>query len=88
MINEPSQRTGSARHRVVVTGMGIASPLGVDEKTVWKNLIEGKTGIGPIRAIDTSALKVRNGAEVPEGLAEARLKSMGRRPSDGPTAWD
>ena len=82
MINEPSQRTASARHRVVVTGMGIASPLGVDEKTVWKNLIEGKTGIGPIRAIDTSALKVRNGAEVPEGLAEARLKSMGRRPSD------
>lgn len=82
MTTETSQATGSPRHRVVVTGMGIASPLGIDERTVWQNLLEGKTGIGPIRAIDTSALKVHNGAEVPEGLVEARLKALGRRPSD------
>ncbi len=82
MTNEISQTTGSSRQRVVVTGMGIASPLGIDEETVWQNLVGGKTGIGPIRAIDTSALKVRNGAEVPEGLVEGRLKALGRRPSD------
>jgi len=62
--------------------MGIASALGIDEQTVWRNLIEGKTGIGPIRAIDTSDLKVRNGAEIPEGLVEPRLKALGRRPTD------
>lgn len=80
MTNATSQN--SHRHRVVVTGMGIASPLGIDEKTVWQNLVEGRTGIGPIRAIDTSGLKVKNGAEVPEGLVGPRLKAIGRRPTD------
>ena len=82
MTNQTSQASEENRHRVVVTGMGIASSLGIEEDIVWKNLVEGRTGIAPIRAIDTSSLKVKNGAEVPEGLVEARLKKLGRRPTD------
>ncbi len=82
MTTKTRQPAPPRRHRVVVSGMGIASPLGIDLESVWENLLAGKTGIGPIRSIDTSALKVKNGGEVPEGLVETRLKQLGRRPTD------
>ncbi len=44
--------------RVVITGMGAISPLGLDLPTVWQNLIGGKSGIGPITRFDTSDLGV------------------------------
>ena len=34
--------------RVVVTGMGCVTPLGNDLPTTWRNLVDGKNGIGPI----------------------------------------
>ena len=34
--------------RVVVTGIGAISPVGNDAETGWKNIIEGKSGIGPL----------------------------------------
>lgn len=70
------------RRRVVVSGMGIVSSLGIDETSVWDHLINGTTGIGPLRAIDTTDYKVGIGAEVPEGLVEERLKCLKRRPID------
>ena len=50
--------------RVVITGMGIVSPLGNDVPTFWGNLLQGKCGIGPITKFDTSAYKVKIAAEV------------------------
>ena len=44
--------------RVVITGMGAISPLGLDVPTMWQNLIDGKSGIGPITRFDTSDLGV------------------------------
>ena len=44
--------------RVVITGMGAISPLGLDVPTTWQNLIEGKSGIGPITRFDTTDLGV------------------------------
>ncbi|MFN2245323.1 MAG: beta-ketoacyl-ACP synthase II [Anaerolineae bacterium] len=44
--------------RVVITGMGVISPLGLDVPTMWQNLIEGKSGIGPITLFDTTDLGV------------------------------
>jgi len=35
-----------SERRVVVTGLGCASPLGLDADTVWKNIIAGKCGVG------------------------------------------
>ena len=42
--------------RVVVTGMGIACPLGVGVEHVWRRLINAESGIGPITAFDAKDL--------------------------------
>jgi len=50
--------------RVVVTGMGILSPLGLDATTTWEGLIAGKSGIDYITLFDAEALETRFGGEV------------------------
>jgi 3-oxoacyl-[acyl-carrier-protein] synthase II len=49
--------------RVVVTGMGIISPLGLDVSSMWQNLIAGQSGIAPISLFDTSDFDVRIAGE-------------------------
>jgi len=43
------------KRRVVVTGLGAISPVGNDVPTAWKNVVEGRSGIGPIEDFDASA---------------------------------
>lgn len=50
--------------RVVVTGLGVISPVGNNVATFWQSLIAGKCGIGPITAFDTTDYKVKIAAEV------------------------
>ncbi len=50
--------------RVVVTGMGVISPLGLDVPTLWENLIAGRSGIRPITSFDTIDFDVRIAGEV------------------------
>jgi len=50
--------------RVVVTGVGLVSPLGVGTEPTWQGLVAGKSGIGPITRFDTSDIAVRIAAEV------------------------
>ncbi|RYG96622.1 MAG: beta-ketoacyl-ACP synthase II, partial [Alphaproteobacteria bacterium] len=50
--------------RVVVTGLGLVTPLGSDVETTWKNLIAGKSGIGPITRFDVSDQKAKIAGEV------------------------
>jgi len=50
--------------RVVVTGMGIISPLGHTVAETWANIIEGKSGVVPITRFDASKFSVRIAAEV------------------------
>ncbi len=52
------------QNRVVVTGLGIISPLGNDVAAFWKAIIEGECGIGPITSFDASAFDSRIAAEV------------------------
>ena len=59
MNRDPSQR-------VVVTGMGVVSPLGVDMKATWDSLAHGRSGIAPITLFDPSRLSVRIAGEVPD----------------------
>ncbi|APH60553.1 3-oxoacyl-[acyl-carrier-protein] synthase [Granulibacter bethesdensis] len=69
-----SDSANSRGRRVVVTGMGIVSPLGLGVEHVWKRLIAGDSGIGAIQAFDASALPARIAGEVPVGTkAEGRL---------------
>ncbi|HWR14382.1 MAG TPA: beta-ketoacyl-[acyl-carrier-protein] synthase family protein [Terriglobales bacterium] len=57
--------------RVVVTGLGIISALGLGAKTNWECLSQGRSGIRPIQSVDTAALKFKSGAEV-QGFAPER----------------
>jgi len=52
------------RRRVVVTGMGIISPLGIGIEENWSAIINGKSGIGPITRFDTASFPVRFAGEV------------------------
>jgi len=56
--------------RVVVTGLGVVSPLGNDIDTFWRRLVAGESGIGPITRFDTSDYKVHIAAEVKDFDAE------------------
>jgi 3-oxoacyl-[acyl-carrier-protein] synthase II len=50
--------------RVVVTGMGAVSPLGLDVPSLWEGIRTAKSGIGPITLCDVSNLETRFGGEV------------------------
>jgi len=55
----------SAR-RVVITGVGAITPLGLSSNQMWQGLLEGRCGLGPIRAFDASAFDCRIAGEAPE----------------------
>jgi 3-oxoacyl-[acyl-carrier-protein] synthase II len=64
----------SAPRRVVVTGMGIACPLGLGVEKVWKRLTAGESGIAAIQSFDVSQLPAKIAGQVPLGTrAEGRL---------------
>src|ERR671918_422567 len=50
--------------RVVVTGLGLVTPLGGDVETSWRNILAGKSGAGPITKFDPSDQKCRIACEV------------------------
>ena len=57
----------AAPRRVVVTGMGIACPLGVGVGHVWRRLIAGDSGISAIQSFDTGDLPAKIAGQVPQG---------------------
>src|SRR5262249_25486722 len=57
---------GASMRRAVVTGLGVVAPNGVGREAFWKACLEGRSGVGPIRAFDASAHPVRIAAEVPD----------------------
>ena len=50
--------------RVVITGMGAVTPLGLDVATTWENLLAGKSGVTPITSWDASRFDCRFAAQV------------------------
>ncbi len=53
-----------SKRRVVVTGLGLVSPVGSTVPIAWDTILSGKSGIGPIKRFDVSAFPVRFGGEV------------------------
>ena len=73
--------TNHARRRVVVTGLGLVTPLGCGIETNWGKLVAGRSGIGPITRFNASGLPARVAGEVrdfePERYIERKdLKKM------------
>jgi 3-oxoacyl-[acyl-carrier-protein] synthase II len=59
--------------RVVVTGLGIVSPLGVGVENVWRQILAGKSGISGIQSFDVSDLPAKIAGQVPRGETSSGL---------------
>ena len=69
--------------RVVVTGLGMITPLGIGVEPTWSGLIAGKSGIGPITSFDTTGFETTIAGEIkdfhPENYMSPKLiKRMDR----------
>src|SRR3954471_16568813 len=63
--------------RVVITGLGVVTPIGTGWRDFWTALLAGKSGIRRVTSFDTSAYPVHLGAEIPDFAPE---KHSWRRP--------
>jgi 3-oxoacyl-[acyl-carrier-protein] synthase II len=70
------------RRRVVITGLGIVSPVGSAVNTAWRNVCAGASGIGPIVRFDVSAFPARIGGSVVDFRAEDYLPPKDLRKMD------
>ncbi|MFZ5906835.1 MAG: beta-ketoacyl-[acyl-carrier-protein] synthase family protein [Nitrospirota bacterium] len=70
---------------VVITGMGIVSPVGIGREEYWDSLVQGRTGFRPISLFDTSGLKVHHAGEINAFDPVALLGKKGLRTLDRST---
>ena len=69
--------------RIVITGIGVISSIGIGKDEFWTSLLEGRSGISEITSFDTSTLPVHYGGEVrqfrpDDFLTRSQINSMGR----------
>lgn len=72
-----------ANKRVVITGMGVVSSIGVGKEEFWRNLISGRSGISEVERFDTSKFPVHKAGEIKDFIPEkfmprSRSGSIGR----------
>jgi len=71
--------------RVVVTGLGVISPVGNDVDTAWSNLLSGVSGLGPITKFDTTPYEAKLAGEVRDFTASEWMDAKAaRRREAGP----
>ncbi|MGE3822541.1 MAG: beta-ketoacyl-ACP synthase II [Isosphaeraceae bacterium] len=73
--------------RVVVTGMGMVTPVGRDAESTWKALQEGRSGVGPISLFDASSFPTRIAAEVRGFQLSDYLDDAGRWEEYSRNTW-
>ena len=69
-------------HRVVVTGLGIISSIGIGREEFWKHCLQGTSGIKPVRGFDVSSYRSRLGGQLPEIDFKAFIKPVNLRRMD------
>jgi 3-oxoacyl-[acyl-carrier-protein] synthase II len=70
------------KRRVVVTGIGAVTPLGNDIDTTWKNIIEGKSGVGPLTRINADEYPAKVSAELKDFNPETFMEKTDARKMD------
>jgi len=70
------------KRRVVVTGLGIVSPVGNDVTTAWSSILAGRSGIGPVTRIDTTNFPTHFGGEIRDLNLEPYLSAKDARRMD------
>jgi len=68
--------------RVVVTGLGVISPVGNDKTTAWSNLVNGVSGLGPITKFDTDPYEAKLAGEVRDFTASDWMDAKAARRSE------
>ncbi|MCL2082439.1 MAG: beta-ketoacyl-ACP synthase II [Oscillospiraceae bacterium] len=68
--------------RVVITGIGVVSPVGIGKESYWKSISQGKSGIAPITRFDTAEFKANLAAEVKDFNAVDFMDKKESRRSD------
>ena len=68
--------------RVVVTGLGVISPVGNDKDTAWANLVNGVSGLGPITKFDTTPYEAKLAGEVHDFTAADWMDPKAARRSE------
>ncbi|MDP3743257.1 MAG: beta-ketoacyl-ACP synthase II [Methylotenera sp.] len=71
-----------SKRRVVVTGLGVVSPVGIGVKTAWDNILAGKSGITKITKFDASAFTTGIAGEVKDFNAEDFISAKDARRMD------
>ena len=71
------------KKRIVITGIGVISPLGIGKDVFWSGVSEGRSGTSEITTIDTSAFNTHCGGEVRDFFPErymdpAKVGKIGR----------
>ena len=74
--------SSNTQPRVVVTGMGALTPLGLDVATTWQAMVAGRSGVGPITQFDSSRLTTHIAAEVKGFDASSVLDRKDQRRND------
>ena len=69
----------AANRRVVLTGIGVVTPIGMESATFWEGLARGQCGISTIQAFDPSPLKTRFAGEIPDFEPKSYLSKEGRK---------
>lgn len=80
MTERKSQRP--ALRRVVVTGLGGLSPVGIGVEAMWSALCRGDSGIGPVSCFDTAGFETTIAGEVPDFSAEEYMDRKEARKTD------
>src|SRR2546426_11715097 len=63
MIDSPGR---SDRERVVITGLGVVTSLGIGAESFWETILAGKSGVSEITSFDTTGFSTRIAAEIKE----------------------
>src|ERR1700722_11715955 len=80
----PTMKAGDNPIRTVITGVGVVSPIGIGNDAFWQSLMEGRSGIGHLRAFPSDALPTKLAAQIhdfdPDHLVGSKklLKVMSR----------